>query len=61
MSAREPSLNKFIPKGDTATVVSAFVVIAGVVAYAFSYPNSEVIIGAALGFLFRGAGTSKPQ
>ena len=50
MSANEPGkTNKFIPKGDTATVVSAFVVIAGVVAYAFSYPNSEVIIGAALG------------
>lgn len=59
MSAKEPRLNKFIPKGDTATVVSAFVVVAGVVAYAFSYPNSEVIIGAALGFLFRGAGNSK--
>jgi len=58
MSAKPPArLNKFIPKGDTATVVSAFVVVAGVVAYAFSYPNSEVIIGAALGFLFRGAGT----
>lgn len=61
MSAREQGrINKFIPKGDTATVVSAFVVVAGVVAYAFSYPNSEVIIGAALGFLFRGAG-NKPQ
>ena len=44
--------NKIIPKGDTATVVSAFIVITGVVLTAFSMPASEIIIGAGLGFLF---------
>lgn len=46
--------NRLIPKGDTATVISAFVVIAGVIGIAFEYPTSEIILGAGLGFLFRG-------
>jgi hypothetical protein len=59
MSAKEPRRNKFIPKGDTATVVSAFVVVSGVILMAFEYPTSQIILGAGLGFLFRGVAKTK--
>jgi len=54
LSKQEPRRNRFIPKGDTATVVSAFVVVSGVILMAFEYPTSQIILGAGLGFLFRG-------
>lgn len=59
MSKVENRRNRFIPKGDTATVVSAFVVVSGVILMAFEYPTSQIILGAGLGFLFRGV--AKPQ
>jgi len=59
MSKVEDRRNRFIPKGDTATVVSAFVVVSGVILMAFEYPTSQIILGAGLGFLFRGV--AKPQ
>ena len=49
----ETKPNRFIPKGDTATVVSAFIVISGVVLAALAIPFSEFLIGAGVGFLFK--------
>ena len=54
MSSENPTRNQLIPKGDTATIISAFVVVAGVVGMALEFPTSEIILGAAIGFLFKG-------
>ncbi len=43
----------FIPRGDTATVVAAFITISGVVLTALQMPASELMIGAGLGWLFK--------
>ena len=47
------STNAFIPKGDTATAISAFIIVAGVVGMALQFPTSEFITGAGVGFLFK--------
>ena len=47
--------NKWIPKGDTATVIAAFAVASGIVLTALQMPASELIIGAGIGFLFKTA------
>lgn len=53
MSANIKSMkNRFVPKGDAGTIVSSFVIIAGVVLTAMSLPASELIIGAGVGYLF---------
>jgi len=49
----EVSKNRWIPKGDVATIVAGFAVISGIVLTALSYPASELIIGAGIGFLFK--------
>ena len=46
-------MNSIIPKSDMATIVSGFVVVSGVVLTALSYPASELIIGAGIGYLFK--------
>ena len=46
-------MNTYIPKGDTATVVAAFIVVSGVVLTAIQVPASEIMIGAGLGWLFK--------
>ena len=52
MSTEQPK-NKWVPKGDTATVVSAFVVVSGVIGIFAGLPTSELITGAGIGFLFK--------
>jgi len=49
----EQRKNKWIPKGDVATVVAAFAVVSGVILTAAELPFSELIIGAGIGFLFK--------
>ena len=56
MSTNEKK-NKFIPKGDTATVVSAFIVVSGVVLTALQVPFSEILLGAGIGYLFKSVTT----
>jgi len=51
MSAK--TTNKWIPKGDTATVIAGFVIVSGVVLLALAMPASELIIGAGIGYLFK--------
>jgi len=48
-----PQKNRFIPRGDTATLVSAFIVVSGIILTALSMPASELIIGAGIGFLLK--------
>jgi len=48
-------LNTYIPKGDTATIVAAFITISGVVLTAIDMPASQIMIGAGLGWLFKTA------
>jgi len=49
----EPPKNRFVPRGDAATLVSAFIVVSGVILTALSMPASELIIGAGIGFLLK--------
>ncbi len=49
----ETPRNRYIPKGDTATVIAAFAVASGIVLTALQMPASELIIGAGIGFLFK--------
>jgi len=44
----EQTKNKWVPKGDVATVVAAFAVVSGVVLTAAPLPFSELIIGAGI-------------
>jgi len=48
-------MNTYIPKGDTATVVAAFITVSGVVLTAIDMPASQIMIGAGLGWLFKTA------
>jgi len=48
-------MNTYIPKGDTATITAAFIVISGVILTALQVPASEIMIGAGLGWLFKTA------
>lgn len=52
MSSDKPQ-NRWIPKGDTATVIAGFVIVSGVVLLALAMPASELIIGAGIGYLFK--------
>jgi len=45
--------NKWIPKGDTATVIAGFVIVSGVILTALELPASELMIGAGIGYLFK--------
>jgi len=49
----QPSPNKYIPKGDTATVISAFIIVSGIILTAANLPASELMIGAGIGFLLK--------
>ena len=43
--------NKWIPKGDTATVISGFLIVSGVILAALQVPYNEGLIFAGVGFL----------
>lgn len=46
--------NKYLPKSDVATVVAAIVIIGSLLSLTHELPHSEIVLGTALGYLFKG-------
>ena len=44
-----------VPKADTATIVSAIIIVSGIALTALELPASEIMIGAGIGWLFKTA------
>ena len=59
MSETLPRKNRFIPKSDAATVVASVVIIGSMLSLVHEMPHSEIVLGTALGFLFKGAVQSR--
>ena len=54
MSEAVPRKNKYLPKSDVATVVAAVVIIGSLLSLTHELPHSEIVLGTALGYLFKG-------
>ena len=59
MSETLPKRNRYLPKSDVATVVSAIVIVGSLLSLTHELPHSEIVLGTALGFLFKGAVQSR--
>lgn len=54
MSEEPQKRNKYLPKSDVATVVAAIVIIGSLLSLTHELPHSEIVLGTALGYLFKG-------